>query len=78
MTSEAYVDLRHLYRIADEIDNLSACVIRVAISEIEYKRGSIKEARFLLKEVLEAWEYFSEYDVPIGMKESIEKLLLKL
>ena len=78
MSSEAYVDLRHLNRIADEIDVLSACVVRVAVDEIEYKRGSIKEASALLKEMLEAWDYFSEYAVPIGMKESIEKLLLKL
>lgn len=78
MSCEAYVDLRHLNRIADEVDNLSACVVRVAIDELECKRDSIKEARVLLKEMLEAWDYFSEYDVPIGMKESIEKLLLKL
>ena len=36
------------------------------------------EAKTILQEMLEAWEYFSEYDVPIGMKESIENLLLKL
>ena len=78
MSSEAYVDLRHLNRIADEAGSLSACVIRVAISEIEYKRNSIKETRALFKEMLEAWGYFSEYDVPVGMKESIVKLLLKL
>lgn len=78
MSSEAYVDLRHLKRIADEVDNLSACVIKVAIDEIEHKRNGIKEAISLLKEMLDAWGYFSEYDVPIGMKEEIEKLLLKL
>ncbi|WP_391560687.1 hypothetical protein [Robertmurraya sp.] len=78
MPCEAYVDLRHLNRIADEIDGLSSCVVRVAIDELEYKRVNIKEARVLLKEMLEAWDYFSEYDVPIGMKESIEKLLLKI
>lgn len=40
--------------------------------------NNLQEARSLFEEMLEAWEYFSEYDVPIGMKESIEKLLLKL
>lgn len=78
MSSEAYVDLRHLNRIADDVDNLSACVVRVAIGEIEHKRDCIKDTRVLLKEMLEAWQYFSEYDVPIGIKESIENLLLKL
>jgi hypothetical protein len=78
MSSEAYVDLRHLNRIADDVDVLSACVIRVAITEIEYKRACVKDTRALLKEMLDAWEYFSEYDVPAGMKESIENLLLKL
>lgn len=51
MTSEAYVDLRHLVRIADDVDNLSSCVIRVAIKEIEYKRKYIKDIRTLLKDI---------------------------
>lgn len=78
MSCEAYVDLRHLNRIADDVDALSACVVRVAVSEIEHKRDCIKDTRALLKEMLDAWDYFSEYDIPIGMKESIENLLLKI
>lgn len=78
MSSEAYVDLRHLNRIADDVDNLSACVIRVGIDEIEYKRESIKEIITLLKDILQSWEYFSEYDIPIGIKESIENVLIKI
>ena len=29
----------------------------------------------ILQGMLEAWKYFSDYDVPIGMKERIEKAL---
>lgn len=37
----------------------------------------LEQAKGLLQEIVEAWEYFSEYDVPIGMREDIEKFLME-
>ena len=44
----------------------------------EHCYENVEQVKALLKDLVEAWEYFSEYNVPIGMKEEIEKLLLKL
>lgn len=48
MKKDAYVDIRHLKRIAKDIDALSACVVREAIKEIEYKRSIIKKVKLVI------------------------------
>jgi hypothetical protein len=43
--------------------------------QLAYAWQKWHQARPILRDMLEAWAYFSEYDVPIGMKEQIEKVL---
>jgi len=46
-----------------------------AIEFITEHKGILESSYEILRDMEEAWEYFSEYDVPIGMKEEIDEIL---
>lgn len=71
MSCEAYVDLRHLHRIADDVDSLSACVLQVAIKEIEHKRKYVKDTRALLGAITR------NSTIPIDIRNLTEELLMR-
>ncbi len=62
----------------------SACSLQeIMVATIEARDEEIAEERKriidadtpILEDMLDAWAYFSDYDVPIGMKERIERAL---
>lgn len=51
---------------------------RRAAKRIESDKETIDELSQIVREISDAWVYFSEYDVPIGIKERIDAALAKL